>query len=160
MSATLERCEGTANARETKHCATSIESMVDFAVSALATNYVSAVLTVANATAAAEIAVCVRCVPLPCGGGGDDEGVRDELEEERREPSGGDRSLSPGHDIVESTARDALDAEKLQLYQYQSSIPVKMYRKEMQSDLQFKARFHCLPPLLKPKQTRRKDHKT
>ncbi|KAG6517626.1 hypothetical protein ZIOFF_021022 [Zingiber officinale] len=53
MSATLERCERTANARETKHCATSIESMVDFAVSALATDYVSAVSTVANATAAA-----------------------------------------------------------------------------------------------------------
>ncbi|KAG6520469.1 hypothetical protein ZIOFF_017525 [Zingiber officinale] len=52
MSATLERCERTANARETKHCATSIESMVDFAVSALATDYVSAVSTVANATAA------------------------------------------------------------------------------------------------------------
>ncbi|XP_042471641.1 BURP domain-containing protein 3-like [Zingiber officinale] len=52
MSATLERCERTANARETKHCATSIESMVDFAVSALATDYVSAVSTVANSTAA------------------------------------------------------------------------------------------------------------
>ncbi|XP_042467243.1 BURP domain-containing protein 6-like [Zingiber officinale] len=36
MSATLERCECTANARETKHCATSIEFMVDFVVSALA----------------------------------------------------------------------------------------------------------------------------
>ncbi|XP_074569267.1 BURP domain-containing protein 6-like [Curcuma longa] len=53
MSATLERCERTSNARETKHCATSIESMVDFAVSALATDDVSAVSTVANATAAA-----------------------------------------------------------------------------------------------------------
>ncbi|XP_042467252.1 BURP domain-containing protein 6-like [Zingiber officinale] len=55
MSATLERCEGTANARETKHCATSIESMVDFALSALATDCVNAVSTVANATVAAEM---------------------------------------------------------------------------------------------------------